>query len=664
MKEKIYSIIFVEGKINRKRMTKEYFQKYYTNLYNEIIKTFLDNNISFSEMLYLITHDMINPPKCIICENDVRFKKFSEGYSSYCSMKCLGLDKTVQGKREQTSIIKNGVKYALQSNEIKEKIKLTNIRRYGIEHPQKLTTIKEKTRQTNLLKYNVESHNQLDEVKNKKKETLLKKYGVDNPMKSEVIKEIVKNTNLKKYGVDNPNKSDEIKNKIRKTVKEKYDVEHYFNSNEFSLKKNRTLIKEYGVDNPMKSDVIKESVKKIKLEKYGDENFNNRIKSKETTIKKYGVDNISKSPEIILKIKKTNILNFIKKYSNLLNVNQNDIDIIGDYVTINNYCKKHDNFNISKSLLYSRLIWNKHENICTKCNPVSENKSIIELELKSFLMSLNIKLVNNDKSILDNKQELDFYLPEYKLAIEFNGLYWHSELFKDKNYHLNKTNLCNNKGIQLLHVYEDEWIYKKEIIKSIIKSKLNIIENNIYGRNTVIKEIDKSTTSDFLMLNHVQGAVPSEISIGLYYNNDLVSIMCFDTARKGLGNAKNSDKFFNLSRFCNKINTHVIGGASKLLKYFIKTYNPHEIITYADLRFSQGNLYKQIGFNEVHVNKPSYYYIANNQKQRYHRFNFRKKRIIELGWYDDNKTIDEILIEHNIYKIYNCGTIKFSLKLY
>jgi hypothetical protein len=137
--------------------------------------------------------------------------------------------------------------------------------------------------------------------------------------------------------------------------------------------------------------------------------------------------------------------------------------------------------------------------------------------------------------------------------------------------------------------------------------------------------------------------------------------MTFEITRRGLGNIDGDTNYYNLNRFCNKLDTNVIGGASKLLSYFIKTYKPKTIISYADRRYSQGNLYKQLGFGIVHVNKPTFFYFNRNKKIRYHRFTYRKEILNKLGWLEENKSINEVLLEHHISKIYDCGSIKFQI---
>ena len=287
---------------------------------------------------------------------------------------------------------------------------------------------------------------------------------------------------------------------------------------------------------------------------------------------------------------------------------------------------------------------------CPKC---INNISKPEINLQDFIKSLNIRYETNNRSILNGK-ELDIFLPDKNIAIEFNGLYWHSELFKDKNYHLNKTKECEVKGIRLLHIFEDEWLFKPDIVKSRIKNIIGLTENKIYARKCIIKEVNSDLTREFLDNNHLQGNVNSSINIGLYYNDELVSLMTFNKPRSGIGSKYDG---YELSRFSNLLNTNVIGAASKLLKYFENTYKPVCIKSYADLRWSDGNLYNQLGFYLSHINKPNYWYIINGE--RHHRFGFRKQILKGEGFDIENKTEHEIMLERGLYRIYDCGTITY-----
>lgn len=662
MKKKILDIVTKDNCIINRRLTESYIKKNEIDTYNLICNHYSKLNITFSEMLYLILNDLIKPAVCKICGKRVRFKKISEGYSTYCSLKCIGLDSEIQEKRENTTFKAIGYKHVFSSPEKRKEVISNNLKNHGVEHLQQLDEVKEKTKQTYLKKHGVEHHFQLKSQIEKRNITNKNIYGTTNPMQNEEIKKKSKETIFKKYGTTSVMKNKDILNKAKETNMKRYGVECTLQNVDVNNKSKATIFNKYGVTSYSKTDEFKLIVKKTKKEKYNDENYNNINKIKSTSKIKYGCENPAQNIDIINKIKSTTDSNYKNKYSKLLNIKASDIIIKDSDVILNNYCDKHDSFEISKSLLFSRLIEHSHENICTKCNEISKNVSIVEGELKKFINSLNVLFIEN-YTLFEDKSNVDIYLPNNKLAIEFNGLYWHSELFKDKNYHLNKTKDCNKLGILLLHIFEDEWIYKKNIVKSIIKSKLNLIEDKIYARQCEIIEIENAQCEEFLNINHIQGNVTSKIKLGLFHDNELVSVMCFEKTRIGLGNKTNSDEFYNLNRFCNKINTSVIGGASKLLKYFIYKYKPKNIITYADRRYSRGELYEKLGFNMVLINKPSYSYYNQNKNIRQHRFNYRKSKLIKCDWYDFNKTVNENLIMKKIIKIYDSGTIKYVMNL-
>ncbi len=289
---------------------------------------------------------------------------------------------------------------------------------------------------------------------------------------------------------------------------------------------------------------------------------------------------------------------------------------------------------------------------CPKCSSFGPSKS--EIEILEYLKSISITAETSNRTVL-NGLELDIHIPSHNIAIEFDGLYWHSEVHKDKKYHLRKTELCLKKGIQLIHIFEDEWILKKDIVKSRLKNILGLTSNKIFGRKTVIKEVETKQARLFFENNHLQGYTNSKIKLGLYYKDELVSCMLFSKPRIGIGGSYDG---YELTRFANLVNTNVIGGASKLLKYFEKTYQPVEIRSYADRRWSDGGLYKTLGFELGHINKPNYWYI-NNQK-RFHRFGFRKELLKKLGFDTKNQTEHEIMLERKIYRIYDCGTLSYK----
>ena len=291
---------------------------------------------------------------------------------------------------------------------------------------------------------------------------------------------------------------------------------------------------------------------------------------------------------------------------------------------------------------------------CPRCSNLS---STLENTIEDFLVKNNINYIRRDRSILDGK-EIDFLLPDFNLGIECHGLYWHCQKFRDKNYHRDKMVLAKSKGIRLIQIFEDEIVKKSDIVFSRLRYLLNLIPTKIYGRQCIIKEVSNIESSKFLAYNHIQDKDFSKIRIGLYYKDELVSLMTFCNLRKSLGNNA-IDGYWELSRFCNKLNTTVVGGANKLLKYFEKVYNPLEVISYADLRWSCGKLYEILDFTLIKETKPNYWYIL--YLNRYHRYGFRKNILAKkLTKFDPNLTEQENMVNNKYNYIYDCGNLKYT----
>jgi len=501
-------------------------------------------------------------------------------------------------------------------------------------------------------------------LKNEIKESFLKKYGVDNPLKSKEVQLKRKKSTLEKRGVEHHSQSIEVIEKKKQTNLKRYGVPCIFLDKNTQKKIKENNLKKYGFEHHSQLIEVIEKKKQTNLKKYGVScNFlsdENRIKTKQTNIRRYGVEHSSQSENIRKKQRDTWLKNKHEKLSKIINHPMEKIVVDNQELTIFDYCKKHPIFKITKNQLHQR--WFKYgRKICTKCNPISAFDSISENSFAEFFNELNVDVIRNDRALLNNGLELDVYLPNEKLAFEFDGLYWHGDYFKDQNYHLDKTKQCEDKGIQLIHVFEDEWLHKQEIVKSIIKARLGFFEEKYYARKCEIKEINNNKLiKDFLNENHIQGFVGSRIAIGLFYLDELVSIMCFGKKRIAMGIKENTDSDYELLRYCTKQNTLVVGGVSKMLSYFKKTYKPKTILSYADRRYSTGELYKKMGFSFIGETKPNYWYFKPNELIRYYRFGFRKNILIKEG-FDSNKTEKEIMCERGFHRIYDCGNKKYIL---
>jgi hypothetical protein len=516
------------------------------------------------------------------------------------------------------------------------KTKKTNLEKWGVENPSQLDSVKEKKKKTLIENWGVDHPSKSDIIKEKKKETFQDRFGVDNPFQSEEIKEKIKSTNIIKFGVENPSQSEEIKEKKRETLLENWRVDHPLKSSEIKEKIINSNLEKWGVEWTLQNENIKEKIKSTNLEKFGFENpmKNKDIieKVKQNNLEKWGVDYYYQTDEFKEKSKETN-------NSTIIGNDNNYVKYLGNSEHLFN-CDCGENFIIRTDNYFTR----KKENIplCTVCNPIGDLKSIKEKELFEFIKSIY------DGEIIQswrNGLEIDIYLPELNLGFEFNGLYYHSDKYKDKWYHLNKTKYFSEKGIRIMHIWEDDWVNRCDIIKSQIKNLLNKSERKIFARKCQVKEIkDSKIASRFLEENHIQGRDYSKVKLGLYYNSELLSIMTFS---KSEGRKKMEEGGWNLSRFCNKLNMNVIGGASKLLNFFIKNYIVKRIVSYADLDWSKGDLYFKLGFDLVSENNPDYKYIISNK--RIHKSRFRKSKTglseSELG----------------LLKIWDCGKLKFEI---
>ena len=292
---------------------------------------------------------------------------------------------------------------------------------------------------------------------------------------------------------------------------------------------------------------------------------------------------------------------------------------------------------------------------CPNCATLSSKP---ENEIVDFIKSVYpYEIIQREHKIIA-PQEIDIFLPGINVGIEFNGLRWHSELFnKDKNYHIKKTDKCKKKGISLLQIFEDEWVYKKEIVKHKLIHFIKCDNTpKIYARKCKIMEIDKKEAYDFLEQYHIQGHAISTISLGAFFNNRLISVMTF--LREG--------GKWTLNRFTTDYNYTICGIGGKLLSFFIKNYNPEYIQTYADRRWTtnEDNLYIKIGFTKHSCVVPSYYYVTNKNsyKRRYHKFNFRKSILHKKYGLPLSMTEKEMTEQLGYYRIYDCGLIKYVWK--
>lgn len=386
-----------------------------------------------------------------------------------------------------------------------------------------------------------------------------------------------------------------------------------------------------------KNDRVKQARKDTCLKKFGAENcFQSeqcKAKSRATMKGKYGVEHSSQRAEWREKVEKTNEAKFGTKWASQSQSVRDKVNatIIERFGSMEAY-KKTIAENLAKTIDAMRQDPN-HD----------WGSSKGEVDLFNWIPVENKK--SGDRSVI-RPLEIDILLPDHKLAIEYDGLYWHTESKNGKEYHETKTNLAIDAGYQMLHIWDNEPLDKW---KSVILSKIGQC-SRIPARKCEIGEVSDAEATEFLNRYHMQGFCRAKVKLGLYYNKELVEIATFSKPRY------NKAYQWELIRLCTKGGVMVQGGASKLFKHFIKQYQPESIISYANRRWSNGKVYEVLGFKLDHISPPAYWYYKQNRC--YNRQQFMKHKLVAEG-YDPGKTESQIMKERGFDKVYDCGNLVY-----
>jgi hypothetical protein len=276
--------------------------------------------------------------------------------------------------------------------------------------------------------------------------------------------------------------------------------------------------------------------------------------------------------------------------------------------------------------------------------------SAAEREIVEWLTLIGVDNIDTNNRTKISPRELDIYLPNYNIAIEYCGLYWHSSKFKLPSYHKSKMTNCNAMGIRLITIFEDEWVHSKVLVKQKLSNILGKDQNSrIYARKGIVSIVPAQQKREFLNKYHIQGDGPGSISYALKYEDDIVAVMTFISQANGV---------YVLNRYATS--TNVCGGFNKLLTHFKRNNNWTEIVSFADLRWSEGGVYKKSGFILDKILPPDYQYVINDT--RVHKFNYRHKYLEQkLKVYDPTLSETQNTLNNGIYKIYNCGLQRWVL---
>lgn len=616
-----------------------------------LVEYYKDISTELTEMVYLFYNNM-DKPKCEICGTYVNWQG-KDRYKPTCSIEC-----GITLKKQKTAIRKTEKK---MNKKVADPIhcKICNEPFNGILSPNHLQYNHDiDMREYKKLYGDNSNTTELYRQKMSGKYSGENNYNYGKKMPNETIEKI-RATKKKKYasgeivatwkGKTLPKETVE---KIRATKKKKFASGETISWNKGGSvsqevrDKISNSVKKYASEN---KEQLTENGKKsyqTRLERYGEEYVKNHQRKMMENVSEEGKKRQIEAVQNAAKRKREKSeKDMIEKlesngYSN----------ISFDKATITYTCPNNKLHVNHKQYFYDC----RFEPECKMCLP--KNRSKAEIEVYDYVCSLEggQNVLNSDKIILWPK-ELDIVIPNKKIAIEYNGLYWHSiESGKDRMYHYDKYKDCKDRGFSLIQIFEDEWNNKPEIVKSILRNKLGYYNEKIFARKTIIKEISTKDAREFLDTYHVYGYNRCNTKLGLYYNDELVQVMTFSKSNKSRKHVG-----WEIDRLATKFDTIVVGGSSKLFKYFLNKENPENVISYADLRYGEGNVYSNLGFQlEKHTVASYFYFIPSVNSIRIHRYTLRKTPEENLT----GKTEFELRSEQGFHRIYDCGHNKWLWK--
>ena len=656
---------------------------------------------------------------CAVCGTPTKYRDLMVGYKTTCSHKCGSIllkndaEKMALKKAhtEATSMARYGVKNGGGSAQALQKSKETNLAKRGVEYAMQDPAVKQKTAETFMDRYDATTYLHSTEGEAAVKATCAEKFGAENFFGSEQGKKAVDDWNYKEYGTRRKLQNEEHKAEWMAEQKAKYNGKMFVQTDEFKEKSRETQDTEYGgwysaspegranyqkimleqrgVPEYFQSEEFKGKSKATNLEKRGVEYISQsqewKDKCEATSLEHWNTKHPSQSPVVQAKMRETSMENWnVPNPMQSSKLKQQVIDTnMAKYNAphymqsqqykdsiISKYIPKMTEFNCNNPVIDGQLIrfhCNSCGNDCAEyhqyvhnrmaanitpcpyCMPKQMTVSLEESGLTQFIESLGVSVAHYDANFLDT-YGADIVIEDQKLIIEYDGLYWHSELYKDNNYHLRKRILAEQKGYRLVHLFSDEWIYHRSIVEARLRYLLHKwIGDTVYARDCQITNVKDDDAEKFLDSNHLQGNVHAHWNYGLVHNGELVAIMTFGNNRFGDG--------IEMYRYCSRIDVSVVGGASRLFKHFItENKDVEKITTFADARWSTSDaFYTKLGFVLDGMSHPGYFIIDGDIRRN--RVHYQKHKI--AGPNDEGKTEHEITLERKLYRIYDCGQLRY-----
>lgn len=449
-------------------------------------------------------------------------------------------------------------------------------------------------------------------VENQKK-TNMERYGVENCAKLNINVEKSKRTCLERYGVERPLQNTDVLDKLKQTNIDRYGVEYAAQNKQIQAKNIMTNVDRYGVEYPYQCDVI--------------------LNKARSSINQNKIEYVFSKTGYVLSVDQLNklYLDHRRDYSA-----EYLTELVGYVVD-----GTRPNFDLIKEEYLDTRYYTVAKHYGYEFDIIGISQP--EIDLGDWLVSeCGVSIERNTKDVIQ-PYELDIYIPDHNLAIEFNGSYWHSEKYKDKRYHQTKTKMCNDNGITLIHIYEYLYSTKSLVYKNIIKSKLGM-NTKLYARKCDIRKLSVEDERQFLESYHLQGYSSSSVCYGLYYNNDLVSLCSFGKSRF------NTEYAYELIRNCTAPNITVVGGLTKLICRFKTEFKQSEILCYSDA---------SISYNKgVELSQPNYVWWKNNMY--YKRYQTMKHKLPKLLGDSFDPTLSEAdnMLSNGFVRVYDSGNYK------
>jgi hypothetical protein len=400
-------------------------------------------------------------------------------------------------------------------------------------------------------------------------------------------------TSLERYGTENPFQSEEVKNRARKKNQERYGADWYMQTEDFRSKSKETCLKNWGQERyPVENE------RSYDYKDHGE-------KVKKAVFARYGVNSTALLPEV----KERQIATCWERYGGETSLASAEV---------------------RRKQAVSRKKNNKLENDFHKIFPNLEKNRWFRISGKTL--------------------ELDFFDAKSSIGIELCGEYWHSDKFIHKNRHLEKLKMFEEIGVQVLFVFQEEWIQRRAPVISYLRSKLGMFQKTLGARQTRVEKIDSKKAALFCDRYHIQGRTTgNNLNVALTSDSEIVAVACFGRGHR----QQNADEWF-LKRLCFKEGVRINGGLQKLTSAFFKETGEEKLFTFIDKRFSRGDAFFKNGWKHIRTNRPDYFYFDG----RHHvSKQSRKKKNTHTP---QNMTEYEHAQADGLVRVWDCGKMKLE----